>query len=184
MNLRIATSNKHKVKEISDILKNFDVSLIQEKVAMVEPDFDSLEEIASFKAKQAFEKLNMPVIAEDTGVYFKGYNNFPGVFAKRVFLGIGFGGLKALIDSTNEKGAYFKTVICYKDVEREECFSGQLSGKLLGVAVSREKDRLPYEKIFVPDGFDKALVDFSVDEKNEISHRAIAANKLGEWLKK
>ena len=44
-------------------------------------------------------------------------------------------------------------------------------------------DRMPYEKIFIPNGFKKAVVEMTQAEKNAISHRAKATKKLGEWLK-
>lgn len=183
MELFLATTNKHKVEEISKLLSEYGIAVKQADARLVEPDFDSLEEIAEYKAKQAFAQMKKPVIAEDTGVYFSGYKNFPGTLAKRVFVGIGFDGLTALVRLSKDKGAYFKTAISYYDGKKSKTFSGMLKGRLLDKAVSVEKDRLPYEKIFVPDGFSKALVDLPVDEKNKISHRAQAARKLGEWLK-
>ena len=73
--LVLATTNKHKVAEIGAILKEFGYSVRAAKLKIIEPDFDSLEEVAESKAKQAFEQLGKPVVAEDTGVYFSAYNN-------------------------------------------------------------------------------------------------------------
>ncbi|MCR4369501.1 MAG: hypothetical protein NUV67_06380 [archaeon] len=182
MDLTIATGNRHKVAEMSLILKKFGVNLLHENPRIVEPDFDTLEEIAEYKARQAYEHLGTAVVAEDTGVFFGAYNNFPGPLAKRVYLGIGFPGLLLLIRNAKKKAAHFKTVVHYFDGVESASFSGELHGSLLDDAVSIEKDRLPYEKIFVPKGFDVALADLPIEKKNEISHRAIATKKLGEWL--
>ena len=182
MKLFIATGNKHKVHEMSLMLNVFGIELEQKDIPIIEPDFDSIEEIALEKAKQAFEKLKQPVIAEDTGVYFEAYNNFPGQLAKRIYLGLDFEGLIALIKLKENKKAHFKTAIAYFDGEESKVFSGKMEGSLLEEIISPEKDRLPYEKIFVPNGFDKALVDLSVEEKNKISHRAKATKKFGEWF--
>ena len=183
--LVLATTNKHKVAEIGAIMKEFGYSVRAAKLRIIEPDFDSLEEVAEAKAKQAYEQLGKPVVAEDTGVYFSAYRNFPGQLAKRVYLGIGFEGLLMLIRKAKNKGAYFKTVISFtKDGKHFHTFSGMMHGRLLGKVVKLHKDRLPYEKIFVPHGYDKALAELEMDEKNRISHRAVAARKFGKWLKK
>src|SRR3989338_1936313 len=109
MELYIATTNKHKVEEISHILAEYSIKVKQKELHIIEPDFDSLEEIAHEKAKQAFEKISRAVIAEDTGIYFEDYNNFPGVLAKRIFLGLGFDGLSLLIRNGKTRRASFKT---------------------------------------------------------------------------
>ena len=182
MELFLASSNKHKFHEMSILLKGFGVSLKRKRLELFEPDSASLEETAKFKAKQAFEKIKKPVIAEDTGVFFEAYRDFPGPLAKRVFLGIGFEGLTALVKNARNRKAFFKTVVCFHDGKKFKTFSGKMNGTLLSRAVSVHKDRLPYEKLFVPQGFTKALVDLSIDEKNRISHRATATRKLGKWL--
>tara|TARA_Y100000310_G_scaffold71983_1_gene67919 strand:+ start:1033 stop:1590 length:558 start_codon:yes stop_codon:yes gene_type:complete len=184
MNLTISTGNKHKVHEMSKILKEYRIKIKQVELEIYEPDFDSIEKIAKEKARQAYEKIKKPIIAEDTGVYFEGYNNFPGVMAKRVYLGIGFSGLLNLIRNAKNKRCYFKTAVAYFDGKKYKVFSGKLKGKLLDKTVSLDKNRLPYEKLFIPNGYKKALVDISLNEKNKISHRAIATRKLGEWLNK
>src|SRR3989344_7100847 len=183
--LILATTNKHKVVEISAILKEYGYDVRAAKLKIIEPDFNSLEEVAESKAKQAYEQIGKPVVAEDTGVYFSAYHNFPGQLAKRVYLGIGFDGLLTLIRNAKNKNAYFKTVISFtKDGKHFHTFSGVLHGRLLGKVVKLHKDRLPYEKIFVPDGYGKALAELEIDEKNKRSHRAVAARKFGKWLKK
>ena len=180
-----ATSNKHKVAEIGAVLAEHGFEVVPRKLPLIEPDFDSLEEVAKFKAQQAFAQLKQPVIVEDTGVFFEGYNNFPGAIAKRVYMGVGFGGLLALIKAAKNKRAFFRTVICFSASDKEmHLFSGKLSGHLIEKIVEEEKDRLPYEKIFVPDGETKTLVELDLAQKNRISHRAQAARKLAEWLKK
>lgn len=181
--LFIVTTNAHKVKEIRAILSENKIKIIQKKLEIVEPDYDTLEEVAIAKATQAFEKIKKPLIVEDTGVFFEGYNKFPGQIAKRVYLGIGFSGLLSLIRATKNKKAHFKTVICFVAAKNSfKLFSGTLNGRLIEKVVNKEKNRLPYEKIFIPKGHSKTLVELDLNEKNKISHRAKATRKLGKWL--
>lgn len=180
----LATGNKHKVAEIGTILSEYGFEVVPKALEIIEPDYNSLKEVARFKAEQAFLQLKKPVIAEDTGVFFEGYNNFPGPIAKRVYQGIGFDGLLALIKAAKTKRAFFRTVICFARSKKEmHLFSGTLKGKLVETVVEADKDRLPYEKIFVPAGCTKTLVELDLAQKNRISHRALATRKLGEWLK-
>jgi len=180
-----STANKHKVLELSKILSKEGIKVRQIKVEMQEPDLSSIEEVAEIKAKQAFAAIRKPVIAEDTGVYFSAYRNFPGHLAKRVYLGLGFKGLLALVKAAKNRKAFFKSVICFtKDGKRFHSFSGKLGGVLLSRVVKLQKDRLPYEKIFRPKGFKQALAELSIEEKNRVSHRAIAARKFAAWAKK
>jgi len=184
--LCIATANRHKVREIGKILSGYSITLKQKNIPLVEPCEGSLEDVALEKARQAFSKLKKPVIAEDTGIYLSAYRKFPGIMAKRVYLQLGFEGLLALIKAKKNKKAHFKTVICFmwgKGKNQHRFFSGVCRGTLLTKVVCPKKDRLPYEKIFVPEGYRKAMVRISLPEKNKISHRAQAAHKLGKYLR-
>lgn len=182
MKLYLVSTNRHKYKEMSAILKNFGVTLMQKELDLEEPDLGSLEKVAEHKAWQAYRAVHKPVVAEDTGVYFDAYKNFPGVFAKRTYLALGFSGLTALIRGANNKKAHFKTSVSYYDGRTMKTFSGVLRGKLVEKPVSIQKDRMPYEKLFIPNGFKKALVNIPLKEKNMVSHRALATRKLGKWV--
>lgn len=183
MKLFLVTANKHKFEEMHRIMAEYGIALEQKALEIPEPDLGSIEKVAEHKARHAYEALHVPVITEDTGVYFDAYNDFPGLFAKRVYLGIGFEGLLALINAAKDKGARFRTAACYYDGKTMKVFSGELKGRLLSKIVSVDKDRLPYEKLFVPEGHSKALVEIPIEEKNRISHRQEATRKLCGWLK-
>ncbi|VVB99478.1 Non-canonical purine NTP pyrophosphatase [uncultured archaeon] len=180
----LVTANKHKMEEMSRIMSEYGFHLEQKALDIPEPDLGTIENVAEHKARHAYEHLQVPVITEDTGVFFDAYNDFPGLFAKRVYLGIGFEGLLALIKAKENRSARFRTAVCYFDGKMAKVFSGELKGTLLDRLVSVAKDRLPYEKIFVPEGHEKALVDLPIEEKNRISHRSEATRKLAEWLLK
>ncbi len=182
--LILVTANMHKFEEMSRILSGFGIALEQKTLDIPEPDLGTIEKVAEHKATEAFSVLKQPLITEDTGVFFHAYKDFPGLMAKRVYLGIGFTGLLALISAAKDKSASFRTAVCYYDGKEMKTFSGELKGTLLSSTVSPEKDRLPYEKIFVPEGHATALVDIPLEEKNIISHRSQATRKLGEWLAK
>lgn len=179
------TKNKHKFSEIKGMLAPYGISVKQKMLDLEEPDLASQEEVALTKARQAFAKIKRPLIVEDTGVYFKAYRNFPGHLAKRIYESIGLKGLVALVRAAKNKRAYFKTVICYiEEKNKYKIFSGEMHGRLIEKIVLPKKDRLPYEKIFVPENMSEAVVKLSIKEKNRISHRAKATRKFGKWLSK
>jgi len=82
--LYFATGNKHKVKEVSNILAELGLEIEHANPKIEEIDSLNPKKIALDKAKQAFEQLKNPVITEDTGIWFKAYKNFPGTLPKRM----------------------------------------------------------------------------------------------------
>ncbi|MBU1120389.1 non-canonical purine NTP pyrophosphatase, partial [Candidatus Micrarchaeota archaeon] len=143
----------------------------------------SLEEIALSKAKQAYRKFGVPLIAEDTGIYFTALKNFPGSKSKRIFEEIGYKGLMEKLKG-KKRNALFKTVICFIWKKEEyKLFEGKLEGRITEKPEFLNKDVLPYERIFIPKGKKKLMAELSRKEKNKFSHRAIAAGRLGEFLK-
>ncbi|MCX6801998.1 MAG: hypothetical protein NT067_02690 [Candidatus Diapherotrites archaeon] len=180
--LALVSGNRHKFNEIRKKLSPFGIRLEFVKASLRE-GCDSLERTAIAKAKQAFAIVKAPVIAEDTGVFFEAFENFPGSQAKRVYESIGFEGLLRKIEGKPRK-ARFETIICFTaDGKKFKSFKGVLCGTICGEVHDRKKDVLPYEKIFIPAGMKKTLSSMLRLEKNRFSHRAKAAKKLGKWLK-
>ena len=180
--LYFATGNKHKVKEVSNLLAELGLEIEHANPKIEEIDSTNPKKIALDKAKQAFEKLRNPVITEDTGIWFKAYKDFPGTLPKRMFDCLGHEGLLKLLKG-KDRNAYFLCTICFFDGSQHKFFEGKLEGKITSKVIKPTADRMPYEKIFIPNGFKKAVVEMTPAEKNAISHRAEATKKLGEWLK-
>ena len=180
------TGNRYKVDEISKILQKegVNVELVARDLKIPEREFNSIEEVAIEKAKSAFAVLKKPLICEDTGVFFDAYKNFPGIYAKRMYISLGFEGLLKLLYG-KERTGHFNVAICFIwGKNKFKLFSGELKGKFSSKVFAKNADRLPYEKIFIPQGKKTVLAKISIEEKNKFSHRGIAARKLALWLKK
>src|SRR3989338_5538250 len=134
-----ASGNRHKADEAKKIFSRSGIRIKWAKISLLEPDFESLKEISAHKAMDAYNKLGKPVIVEDTGVYFSAYKNFPGQYAKRMFLSLGFEGLLKLLEGKNRK-AYFATTACYYDGKKLLCSTGKLYGKILESPEGEDKD--------------------------------------------
>ncbi len=180
--LYFATGNSHKVEEVSEVLKEYGLEIDHANPKIEEIDSTSPKKIALDKAKQAFEQLRTSVITEDTGVWFKAYKNFPGTQPKRMFESLGLEGLLKLLKG-KDRNAFFLCTICFFDGSEHKFFEGKLEGKITSKVIKPNANRMPYEKIFIPNGYKKAIVEMTKAEKNKISHRAKATHKLGDWIK-
>ncbi|MFA4941585.1 MAG: non-canonical purine NTP pyrophosphatase [Patescibacteria group bacterium] len=183
MKLIFVTSNKHKVEEIGFELKKYGVELEQVNIGYGEDKDADMEEVAKKAAKELAEKLQKPIIMEDTGLYFNAYNNFPGAMPKFVFNSIGFDGIFRLLEG-KDRSAYFRTIIGFCEPGSEPVlFAGEMRGEITDEVHEPEKDGMPYGHIFIPEGHNKTCAEMSVEEKSLVSQRGEAARKLGEFLK-
>lgn len=182
MAIVFVTGNNHKFQGVQSVLEPLGISVWQKKMDLFELESDSPSEIALGKARHAFSRLKMPLIAEDTSIFFEAYNNFPGTQPKRIFEQFGYEGLFNKLKGRTRQ-AYFHTALCFMDYhDTYKIFEAQLPGMITRDVVLPEADRMPYEKIFVPEGKEHALVQLSMQEKNVISHRAKAAKQLAKFL--
>ena len=188
MELVFATNNKYKLKEVQNLLGSKikllnlkDISFFDE----IPEDFNTLEENASQKARHIYERFNLNCFADDTGLEIEYLNGAPGVISAR------YAGescsfedniakvLKELGDASNRK-ARFRTVISLILGGKEYFFEGMVDGEIL---VERQgTDGFGYDPIFRPIGFYKSFAEMSLDEKNQISHRGRATQKLVDFL--
>jgi len=177
----LVTKNKHKVEEISTVLKEFGIAVEQISDDKYEPKDMDLKQVAEYNAKLFYKKYKKPVAVDDTGVFFKAYPDFPGSHPKLIFELIGYKGLLKLLEN-EKREAEFKTVVGYCDSKGVKTFEGVLNCIADTKVNDIDIDVLPYERILLVNG--KPLSSFSRDEKNKISHRAKAFRKLAEWLVK
>ena len=181
--IAFVTSNKHKLEEMQKVLLDYDIKLEQIEIDYPEDKEKEMEEIVLEASKNLSEKLGRDVIVEDTGLYFEAYHNFPGAQPKFVYNTLGFKGILKLLDKEN-RNARFKTIIGYCSPGKEpRIFTGEMKGVISEKVYSPEKNVMPYDHIFVPEGLSQAIVDMSLDAKNSFSQRGIATRKFGEFIK-
>lgn len=184
MKLFFVTTNGHKFEEARAILSEHGIEIEQIDESYIEDKESSIQEIASSAAKQLAEKHQKPIIVEDTGIFFAAFKDFPGAHAKLMFNCLGYEGLLKLLAGT-EHEAYFLTCVGFcQPGEKAQVFEGRLNGHITMVPYNLEKDVMPYERIFVPGNDVRTLSGMSREEKNKISHRSKAFNKLAEYLTK
>ncbi len=183
MNLSFVTSNRHKYEEVKSILSAFGIETEWVNEEYNEPGGD-VDFVAGESSRILAERLGKPVCVDDTGVYFEAYPGFPGPHPKFVFDRIGYEGIMRLLDGKSRK-AYFRTAVGYCEPGKKPVvFEGVMNCTIAGQVFDEDKDVMPYERIFIPEGKKGPLSSLSRDEKNRISHRYEAFRRLGEFLNK
>ncbi|MDD2807205.1 MAG: RdgB/HAM1 family non-canonical purine NTP pyrophosphatase [Patescibacteria group bacterium] len=194
MNLVIATNNKSKVREIKKIItpKNFKIlSLADLKIySEVKETGNTARANARLKAVSASKKTGYWSMADDTALVIKSLNGKPGIYAAR-WAGENFP-IEKLADYTLEKmsavptsnrQAYFESTICVCSPHLKcHYFIGRVSGNIATAKKGRPKKQMPYDLIFTPSGSTKTFAEMSEQQKNLLSHRAIALKKAAKYL--
>ncbi|MDP3900237.1 MAG: RdgB/HAM1 family non-canonical purine NTP pyrophosphatase [bacterium] len=184
MKVTFITTNKRKFIEVRDILKNYAVEIKQLAIDYEENHDASIEEVARSAAEKLTNELQKPIVLEDTGLFFTAYNGFPGALPKFVFHTLGYRGIFKLLAGEN-RAAYFKTVAAYCEPgEGPVLFEGVMKGQITEEVYNEDKDEMPYDKIFIPDGKEVTISEMTLQEKNSFSQRAAAFRQFGEYLQK
>lgn len=190
--LLIATHNKHKVEEIKFFLSSFSFEIksfadIPNAPKTIE-DRPTLEGNALKKAQEAFDATGILTLADDTGleVYYLAME--PGVFSAR-YAGENasyknncdklLGAMKGV--AQRRRGARFRTVIAIVGKGIERTAEGIVEGDIL--EEPRGDHGFGYDPLFVPKGFSRTYAEMTINEKNQLSHRARALEKAVEVLK-
>ncbi len=190
----LASQNKHKAEEIKQILgSDFEIKTMDEvglsNFDIIE-DGNTFEENAAKKAVSVFNEINMPVIADDSGLCVDFLNGAPGVYTAR------FAGENAS-DSENidkllselknvpfqERSAKFVCVIAFieNSVDNIKYFKGECSGFILDKR--RGTSGFGYDPVFYCKEYEKTLAELGENIKNTISHRYKALKAFSDSLK-
>lgn len=180
--LSFATSNEHKFREAERILKDFGVNIRHAKLSYPEIRGDRPAEIAADSARKLKLKVKPPFFVEDSGLFVDGLNGFPGAYAAWVLRKIGLEGFLRLMRGVKGRDAAFKAAVALFDGKGVVVFEGEVKGRI----ASRESGRggFGYDPIFVPQGSRKSFARMSEKEKDAVSHRRKALEKLAHYLRK
>lgn len=193
MKVVIATKNDGKVREFKKLLEPLGfqpVSMAEEGIDVeIIEDGETFEENAHIKAREVHKHTPLPVIADDSGLEVEFLNGAPGIYSAR------YAGENATDGERNQKlleemqgvdrplrnARFVCAIYCIMDNKKEYCVTGTLEG-FIGEE-SQGENGFGYDPIFMIDE-DTSLAEVSDREKNKISHRAKAMEKLAAELKK
>ncbi len=184
----VATNNKGKIKEISKILKGYELLTLKDINCNIEVEEDgkTFEENAMKKASEIFKITNIPCIADDSGICINALNGWPGVYTAR-FLGENATqeerNLKMIeelnLKNTEDRNAEVVCVIAYFDKEQSFFVKGTVNGKI--VKEPRGENGFGFDEIFELEN-GKTLAELSEEEKNQVSSRKVALEKLSDKI--
>jgi len=188
MKICFATNNVKKIEEVKAALgEDFTLVSLAEIGCHEElPETgDTLEHNAFQKARHVFENYGVSCFADDTGLEVEALDMAPGVYSGR------FAGeprsdernvslLLEKMEGVDNRKARFRTVIALILEGEEHRFDGMAEGE-----ITKERSGsagFGYDPVFRPNGREETFAEMSMDEKNRISHRGRAVQKLIDFL--
>lgn len=186
--LVFATNNANKIIEIRKILADQFEILSLRDIGFeedIDETSDTLEGNALIKSSLIYHKFNLNCFADDTGLEVETLDGQPGIYSAR-YAGVendAEKNIQKLLDNLRDKpnrNARFRTVISLILNDKEIYFEGIVNGQISKIKKGRMG--FGYDPVFIPDGYKKTFAEMDLDEKNKISHRAIAIQKLINYL--
>jgi len=184
-----ATTNIGKASALTRAMATYGVDVEQVGVDLVEPQADSVVEVAQNKAIQAVKLLGKPVVVEDSGFAIDALNGFPGAYIKYALATIGAEGLLRLAAPFPSAACHFVSAMCYAapDGSQQTFVDNSATGRLASVVDPTPAPNAWSElwRIFMPKGYDKTLNALTADEQKALMRDWQAGSVYGQfahWL--
>jgi XTP/dITP diphosphohydrolase len=187
--LVFATGNRHKIHEIQHVLGS---QIYLQGLAElgfqgdIPEEQETLEGNAIQKAMYIYERFGTDCFADDTGLEIEALGGAPGVYSAR-YAGThcsfedNMNKVLSALQGQDQRQARFRTVIALVEKGKVTTFEGEVRG-----TITREKHGtggFGYDPVFLPDGHVQTFAEMDLSEKNRISHRALAVQKLADYLR-
>lgn len=188
MQLLFASANPHKITEIRQLLPEgyslrslADIGFTEE----IPETADTIEGNAELKAMFLAGKQPLACFADDTGLVVPALNGEPGVYSARYAgeqknAGDNMALLLEKLKAVEDRSAHFKTVIALWIDNTLHFFEGRVEGCI--ITEKRGVNGFGYDPVFVPEGHERTFAEMTADEKNALSHRGRALEKMIRFL--
>jgi len=188
----LATRNKGKKREFELLFNGIPVEIkgVSEfqKISEFEEEGSTFEEIAINKAKFVSKALDLPAIADDSGLTVEALNGAPGIFSARYAGKSATNGqnnrklLEKMEGKKNRNAIFVCSIAIFKPTGQVLTYTGRCFGKILHTPAGT--NGFGYDPFFYYSPLGKTFAQLSVEEKNRVSHRGQAMMKLKNDFKK
>jgi XTP/dITP diphosphohydrolase len=186
----LATTNKGKLNDVKEILKDIDVEILSfldfDDYPNVEETGSTFLENAGLKAKAAFDKYGIPSFGDDSGLEAFQLNGEPGIYSAR-YTGEDADDEKNNLKLIEKLSKYpephpgrFVCAAVYYDGKEYKSAIGEIRGNI--IKTPRGKNGFGYDPLFIPNGYNITTAEMTHEEKNKISHRLNAFKELKKFL--
>lgn len=178
-NILFITGNPSKLKEAKRIFEGYDRAyrIISKRCAFLEIQ-GTAEQIIDAKLDYTFEVFRKPLMVEDTSLCFDELGGLPGPYIKEFERAMGYEKIASLASPSCSATA--RCYVGFIDSDgRKHIFVGEVKGTIVS---PRGSNGFGWDTIFVPEGFEKTFAELPAQEKNSMSHRKRAFEKLRRFL--
>lgn len=189
MKIILATHNIHKMEEMKAVLKDFQVDVLTldefPEIGEIPETGETLEENALLKARTVNKLSGFPAVGDDTGLEVNALDGDPGVYSARyagenVTYSNNVNKLLSEMINKNDRSAQFRTVTAFVDGEDEIIAEGKIDGLI--TKEPKGNYGFGYDPVFYIPKMKRTFAELSAEEKNRISHRGLALQKLCKLL--
>lgn len=180
MDVRFLSSNPHKIREVQEIMMPAGVRVIAVSRKVEELQTEDVTKLVRDKLLKAFDEIGRPLFVEHTGIHVDGLNGLPGGLTQIFWDSLGADSFVKLVAGLESNRVVARTVIGYCDARKINFFEGQIVGHVPDQP--RGPRNFQWDCVFMPEGSSRSFAEMG-EEKNKISMRRIALDKLAVFLR-
>ncbi len=147
------------------------------ELELPEPQALDPAEVVEAKARAAFERLRAPLVVEDSGLAIEAWGGFPGALVKWMEQTVGLEGIARMLDPFPDRRATAICVVAFFDGGTLRLSRGEARGSI--APAPRGAGGFGWDRLFVPEGDDRTFAEMPPGEKDRVSHRRRAWERLG-----
>lgn len=172
--LVFATGNNGKVAGLQLILDAHNIRVLKHDADVVEPQLNSVAEIAAHKAKAAFAQIGKPLVVEDGGFYIHALGGLPGPYAKYAADVVGVENLLHMLRPERPRTCHWVSAMVFTDGTTTQTFTTDAEQGTLATDMGPEPNtifaRSGFWRVYIPNGYDKPLSAFTQAEYESWQH--------------